>query len=656
MATLREIIDFSKNNPNTDYAKRAYELIKQGDFDEQAKKEGIDLSWAGRNTSETPKESGFIDKVNEVSKGFIEPVFNAEVGAAKGAASTIAEGGIAPMKVAATASDISTQNTYNEARDSLTKANENLLKVYKGLPDGDPKKQKYKDMIMNNLKSLEQINSESETATQMANTFGEKPDFLQPKGLAEKIGYGAEKIGEFVYGGKKLAAPATSKIVLPGEKAIPFFSKLLRIGAGAASEGVAAGTVTAAQTGGDIKETAKNAGLAALISLPFKALNEFGQPVGQYLKESAEKKASQALGATTIKNKELSEKVIPGLLKKRVFFVTRKGLENKVSNIADDIGEQIDSAFNALPAEAKSDVAPILKNIEDVKNQLVISGTNKVPEVAATKYKALQNMQMEILGLGKNQVVEDAIARHLTSGQQVLDEAVTNGAKISENTIGPLLEQTKKNIVDGLRADGFGEYADAIEKTAVNGLKSMQDLHEAVSESLLNNGLMSAKVESLRSFRQILDNIIKDAKGGFGLTGSENATLAAEKAGANSIRNELSQQYPNIAKLNKEFNFWKNVEKVVGDTVKRTKSQGTPLGETIAETGGAAGSIARGGKAGSVILTGLGLKLLKQVVTSPAWRMASGIIRNDLANAIYDSNTGKFFEIANRLLYGAVNQ
>lgn len=46
--TLRQIIDYSKANPNTDYAKRVGQLIQSGDFDAEAQKEGIDLSWAGR--------------------------------------------------------------------------------------------------------------------------------------------------------------------------------------------------------------------------------------------------------------------------------------------------------------------------------------------------------------------------------------------------------------------------------------------------------------------------------------------------------------------------------------------------------------------------------------------------------------------------------
>lgn len=57
MATIREIIDYSKANPETEYAKRALMLLKRGDFDEQARQEQIDLSFAGRQTVQ-PKEQG----------------------------------------------------------------------------------------------------------------------------------------------------------------------------------------------------------------------------------------------------------------------------------------------------------------------------------------------------------------------------------------------------------------------------------------------------------------------------------------------------------------------------------------------------------------------------------------------------------------------
>lgn len=58
MATLKEIIEYSKKNPNTEYAKKAYEHIKSGAFDAQAATEGVDLSFAGRPAPEPKKSLG----------------------------------------------------------------------------------------------------------------------------------------------------------------------------------------------------------------------------------------------------------------------------------------------------------------------------------------------------------------------------------------------------------------------------------------------------------------------------------------------------------------------------------------------------------------------------------------------------------------------
>src|SRR3990167_8409888 len=54
MARLKEIIDYSKANPESDYAKRAYFLIQEGQFDDQAALEGVDLSWARPSVPQAP--------------------------------------------------------------------------------------------------------------------------------------------------------------------------------------------------------------------------------------------------------------------------------------------------------------------------------------------------------------------------------------------------------------------------------------------------------------------------------------------------------------------------------------------------------------------------------------------------------------------------
>lgn len=79
MAKIQEIIDYSKANPNTDYAKRAQQLIQKGSFDDQAIKEGVDLSWGSpsfqhvKNKQLTNEQPSYMQNVeSDWAKNFSE--------------------------------------------------------------------------------------------------------------------------------------------------------------------------------------------------------------------------------------------------------------------------------------------------------------------------------------------------------------------------------------------------------------------------------------------------------------------------------------------------------------------------------------------------------------------------------------------------------
>ncbi|MFA6992229.1 MAG: hypothetical protein WC269_03030 [Candidatus Gracilibacteria bacterium] len=48
MPTLKQLIDYSKSNPESDIARKTQQQITAGYFDKKAEEEGLDLSWAGR--------------------------------------------------------------------------------------------------------------------------------------------------------------------------------------------------------------------------------------------------------------------------------------------------------------------------------------------------------------------------------------------------------------------------------------------------------------------------------------------------------------------------------------------------------------------------------------------------------------------------------
>lgn len=398
-------------------------------------------------------------------------------------------------------------------------------------------------------------------------------EMVTPQGTAQKIGYGAEKVAEFLLPGKVITAGTnTVRTALTAAKLSPALVKWLTAGVSAGMEALSAGVVSKIQ-GATNKDARNSAILAGVLSAPFKALSEFKAPIAGAIQTGAEKKGAQALGATTKEMKQLSDKIVPELLKRKTFFLTRGGLAGKAGAKADDFGAKIGDAFDALPPETKVQITPIIHSLEKLKDSAVSVGAG---------------------------------------GQRVIiDEAKYKAAQELQNTFLDLASDPNK----------FVSYP-------------------------------NVAVDSIRKARQIMDAITAKAGKGFGLGLKDTAKLEANKAGANAIRNELAQEFPEIGKLNKEFTFWKNVEKVVEATIERTKSQGSGLTTAIAESGGAVAGAVVKGTVGGVVLGGVILSALKKTIQSPAWRMTSAITRQTLADAIYSGKITNAIQIMNRIIVG----
>lgn len=93
MATLKELIQYSRSNPTSDVAKKTRKAIEMGLYDEEAAQNGIDLSWAGRGTASSSapapvapvaeKQSGKI--ADAAGKTFKQKSEERAVGGVKGA-------------------------------------------------------------------------------------------------------------------------------------------------------------------------------------------------------------------------------------------------------------------------------------------------------------------------------------------------------------------------------------------------------------------------------------------------------------------------------------------------------------------------------------------------------------------------------------------
>lgn len=268
---------------------------------------------------------------------------------------------------------------------------------------------------------------------------------------------------------------------------------------------------------------------------------------GTRLASAAEKQYSQALGATQRTMKYLSNKVVPTLLKDRVWAFSREGLLRKAGSNLAQTADELETAYDALPPGTQVKIMPILAGIGKKKQKYVLPNGNIGNEVA---YQNLQHLQ-----------------------------------KVIVKKLGPL----------------------------------------------------ESSVEDVRKFRQLLDEEVAEAGGYFGKTLKEGSLIKAKRESANAIRNELAKQFPDIAAINKRFNFWNNVQDILTETIQRTKPQSTPMSQQIGRLGGAAIG-ATGGIPSGIAGTIIGKKVV-EMISSPGWRMISAVQKQRLADLLATGKT-----------------
>jgi hypothetical protein len=182
---------------------------------------------------------------------------------------------------------------------------------------------------------------------------------------------------------------------------------------------------------------------------------------------------------------------------------------------------------------------------------------------------------------------------------------------------------------------------------AIRGLENSRALAETLREAAEKRPITDAAgnttymevipANTLRRLRQYFDGVSTQAGRFEGRTLKDQSSASAHAAAADAIRAELAADFPDIAKLNKEFNFWRKVDTVVGDTIARREGQATPLGQKLAGAAGMAGGFAEGGLFGGV-LGKMTMSMVEKAITSPAWKTVSAVTKNKLANAIARGN------------------
>jgi hypothetical protein len=460
---------------------------------------------------------------------------------------------------------------------------------------------------------------------------------LESRNVLESIGKTVEHTGEY------MAGEAGAKALVSGVTAIPKIAKLVAAAPKAAkvigriAQGAAVGGTIAAAQGGSGTVGAVIGGAGPAVGEVAEAVAPKVAKLSARLAESAQKSYARTMGATKETMKNMASKVIggyeapiaageqtakdviaakaagealpaaaeshvPGLIERKISAWTRKGLSEHSANEVENLGEQIDNLWSEMPEGTKVKADGIKQAIEDAKGKFQELG----PEKTSIETKSLSD-------------------------------------------IGPDEKYTNIDLKSGTADVERKTQAMAVaEPAAVKNLTRVSKLIDTLTDDA-----GEVDVHQLRKVKGIFDKVVAD-KGGYAgkqLSIADSAGVLARKEAANSIRNELAKQFPDIAVVNREFHFWSQVQDVMDETLRRTSSQSQPMGQQLAKVAGAAAMGHAG--AAKAMMTGQTMGLLRKVTTSAGWNTKiAAPVKTALADAIASGNGAGTMKMLRNIAFG----
>jgi hypothetical protein len=275
--------------------------------------------------------------------------------------------------------------------------------------------------------------------------------------------------------------------------------------------------------------------------------------------------------------------------------------------------------------------------------------------------KVLNPAQRPLKAISRTQTIPGLLERRVTGRnlQGMLDrtqdevahwgQAVQDAwATIPQDTplqVAPMLQALDAYVAPAvIRGTNLGPAADTMVNHANHWRQVLTDLAHPNPQT----GALEITVGDLRGTREFADLIA--AQGGSFLGGkpiAEQSLTRIHEVVGNAARAQINPRYPHVEQANEQYNFWRNAERVVDETMQRKVGQEGGLIKTIgntigATTGGAIGSQI-GGTAGTIAGTVIGTKIadmLQTAMKSPAWRTTNAVTKQRLAEALTNGNIG----------------
>jgi hypothetical protein len=305
------------------------------------------------------------------------------------------------------------------------------------------------------------------------------------------------------------------------------------------------------------------------------------------------------------------------------------------------VGGAVSGVMGALPsASIGGQTAPgLLRSSAEKEYAQVLNATKQ-----GNKWISQNVAVPELIDRGVRALTLKGLLKKSTNTVETLGQAIDDAWRgLPPGTtaeLDPIVSAMKQSATDALTIPKPGGGVQPVTGLAEHALRQVDGLGEILRNAAEVNpvtGKLEVGVENLRKLRQAWDKVAKNAGKFEGANLADTASGEIHAMGSNAIREKLAQDFPDIAAINKEFSFWKNVNKVVSDTVLRKEGQAPSLTKQIAGLAGAVGGGAKGGVHGA-LLGQKAMGALQDFMQSAAWRTSSAVLKDRLAKQIMSNN------------------
>lgn len=260
-----------------------------------------------------------------------------------------------------------------------------------------------------------------------------------------------------------------------------------------------------------------------------------------------------------------------------------------------------------------------------------------------------------VFGKSRKALLSEAKSASTAAGRQI-DAVLTNaknaGQMVKVQPIIDTLDQAKSKFISP-------DTGKILDPRVVRQLDSLQ--------AVVSDLGPDATVADLVAVRRVWDQVVSHvggfqhrAPGAIGMPLKEQTEAWAKRKGANAIRELLAKQVPDLDEVNKAYRFWKSLDDILTQTVKRTAPQKPGLGKTILTAAGMAAGASSGegpiDKAEKMFIYGAVANRLSATVRSPQWKLASANLKNELAKAIMTGAPGRVSAVLHRIMVGGTSQ